>query len=149
NNNPANLNPANQVVARLAATGNGIELVDGSPVVGANQLQVQTISGSSAAIDLGLVAAGQSTSAPSTPAGQASASLSFPVPNDVNTAFRLTANQGGTSFNGVDVVFIDSQFGNVANATYNAGLKRLTINLDRLATTTNTIISAIQAEGTF
>jgi flagellin-like hook-associated protein FlgL len=61
----------------------------------------------------------------------------------------LTANQGGTSFNGVSVVFVNSLVGDVASATYNSGLRQLTINLDSTATTTNTIIAAIQGEGTF
>lgn len=59
NNNPANLNPANQVTARLAAVGNGFELVDNS--VGAGSLQVRATFGSSAAIDIGLVPQGAST----------------------------------------------------------------------------------------
>ena len=57
NNNAANLNPANQVTARLAAQGNGIELVDSS--LGAGQIQVQATFGSNAAVELGLVASGQ------------------------------------------------------------------------------------------
>ncbi|MFN0017553.1 MAG: flagellin hook IN motif-containing protein [Pirellulaceae bacterium] len=60
NSHAANLNPANKVTARLAAVGNGIELVDSS--VGAGQLQVQVFLGSNAAIDLGLIATGQTTS---------------------------------------------------------------------------------------
>ena len=148
NNNPANLNPATRVVARLAATGNGIELVDDSPV-GASTLQVQTVFGSNAAIDLGLVASGQTVSSAATPAAQASAAISFPPPNDLNTAFRITASQGGTSFNGVNVIFVNALVGDVASASYNSGLGQLTINLDATATTTNTIMAAIQTEGTF
>ena len=147
NNNASNLNPTNHVTARLAATGNGIELVDGS--AGAGQLQVQATFGSSSAVDLGLVTAGQTTSAPPTAAGAASAAISFPVPSNLNTALRLTAAQGGPALNGVDVQFVNSLAGNVASANYNSGLKLLTINLDAAATTTNTIIAAIQAEGTF
>lgn len=60
NNNPSNLNPANQVTARLASIGNGIELVDNS--VGPGQLQIQATFGSNAAIDLGLVPPGATTS---------------------------------------------------------------------------------------
>jgi len=60
NNHASNLNPANKVTARLAATGNGIELMDSS--VGAGQVQVQAIFGSNSAVDLGLVAKGQTTS---------------------------------------------------------------------------------------
>jgi len=110
---------------------------------------VQATFGSSSAVDLGLVASGQTTSAPPTAAGAASAAISFPVPSNLNTALRLTAAQGGPALNGVDVQFVNSLAGNVASASYNSGLKLLTINLDAAATTTNTIIAAIQAEGTF
>ena len=147
NNHASNLNPANQVTARLAVIGNGIELVDGS--TGAGQLQVQATFGSSTAIDLGLVATGQTTSAPPAPAIAASAAISFPVPSNLNTAFRITAALGGSAFNNVTVQFINSQAGDVATATYNSGLQLLTIDLDASATTTNTIIAAIQSEGTF
>ena len=51
--------------------------------------------------------------------------------------------------NGVDVQFVNALAGDVATATYNSGLNLLTINLDAAATTTNTIIAAIQSEGTF
>lgn len=147
NNHADNLNPANHVTARLAVTGNGLELVDGS--TGAGQLQVQATFGSRAAVDLGLVASGQTTSAPPTAALAASAAISFPVPSNLNTAFRITAAQGGSALNGVDVQFVNALAGDVAAATYNSGLKLLTINLDASATTTNTIIAAIQSEGTF
>ena len=147
NNHAANLNPANQVTARLAVIGNGMELVDGS--TGAGQLQVQATFGSSTAVDLGLVASGQTTSAPPAPATAASAAISFPVPSNLNTAFRITAALGGSAFNNVEVRFINSLAGDIATATYNSGLQLLTIDLDASATTTNTIIAAIQSEGTF
>ncbi len=147
NTHPSNLNPANQVTARLAVTGNGMELVDGS--TGAGQLQVQATFGSSTAVDLGLVASGQTTSAPPAPATAASAAISFPVPSNLNTAFRITAALGGSAFNNVEVRFINSLAGDIATATYNSGLQLLTIDLDASATTTNTIIAAIQSEGTF
>ena len=90
NNNPANLNPLTQVTARLAAVGNGIELVDAS--TGAGQLQVQKTFGSNAAIDLGLVAKGQATSAPPVGATLTGAEIN---PQEVegifNTLLRLTS----------------------------------------------------------
>ncbi|MGI8978888.1 MAG: hypothetical protein ACR2FY_06655 [Pirellulaceae bacterium] len=147
NNHASNLDPANYVTARLATIGNGIELVDGS--TGPGQLQVQATFGSNTAIDLGLVATGQTTSAPPAPATAASAAISFPVPSNLNTAFRITAALGGTAFNGVEVRFVNALAGDVATATYNSGLKLLTIDLDASATTTNTIIAAIQSDGTF
>ena len=57
NNHPDNQVPATQVVARLATTGNGIELVEVTPS-GSGNLQVEEIFGSNAARDLGLVPAG-------------------------------------------------------------------------------------------
>jgi len=54
NNDINNLNPATQVVARLNATGNGIELFDGN-LAGPGTLQVLRTFGSTAAWDLGLV----------------------------------------------------------------------------------------------
>ena len=56
NNHPSNQNLLTKVTAQLAATGNGIELVDNS--IGAGELQVQSIFGSNAAVDLGLVPKG-------------------------------------------------------------------------------------------
>ena len=57
NNHAANQNPANQVVARLAILGNGLELVEANPAAGGS-LQVEEIFGSHAARDLGLVPLG-------------------------------------------------------------------------------------------
>jgi flagellar hook-associated protein 3 FlgL len=60
NNDPGNLNPATQVIARLTAFGNGIELFDGN-TGGTDTLSVTAQFGSNAAIDLGLISAGQTT----------------------------------------------------------------------------------------
>jgi flagellar hook-associated protein 3 FlgL len=60
NNDPSNQNPATQVVARLAAFGNGIELFDGN-TAGTDALSVTAQFGSNAAIDLGLIPQGQAT----------------------------------------------------------------------------------------
>jgi len=58
NNHPLNLVPATRVDARLAASGNGIELFDGN-TGGAATLEVEKAFLSNAAVDLGLVPAGQ------------------------------------------------------------------------------------------
>jgi flagellin-like hook-associated protein FlgL len=70
NNNSVNQDPARGVplVARPAAFGNGIELVDNS--VGTGRLTVTRINGSAAAVDLGLVAAGQGSRSSSTSGDQ-------------------------------------------------------------------------------
>ena len=63
NNNPANNgSPAKQIVARLAQTGNGIELVDQTG--GGGTLSVSAAEGSAAAQYLGFVAKGQTSSNP-------------------------------------------------------------------------------------
>jgi len=66
NNDPVNLGTSPPLVARLAQFGNGIELVDSS--AGPGTLTVTRLNHSSAAVDLGLVPAGQDTAA-STSAG--------------------------------------------------------------------------------
>src|SRR5262245_2802772 len=60
NNDPNNQDPTTQVVARLAAFGNGIELFDGN-TAGTDTLSVTAQFGSDAAIDLGLIPRGQTT----------------------------------------------------------------------------------------
>jgi flagellin-like hook-associated protein FlgL len=59
NNHPDNLDPATQVIARLAPFGNGIELVDNNSL-GTQTLQVTQSIASLAAEGLGLVSKGQS-----------------------------------------------------------------------------------------
>lgn len=148
NGHPLNLNPATRVVARLAAFGNGIELVDEN-AGGAGTLEIETNPLSQAAWDLGLLPRGVNISAPAAAATFATASLAFGPPNDVNTAIVVTAAQAGAALSGVEIVFESTLVGDVAVANYNAGLGRLTISLDATQTTANTVIAAIQADGTF
>ena len=68
NNHPINQAPPQGVLARLAAVGNGIELVDNS--VGPGRLTVTRLHNSTAAIDLGLVPAGQQSQSSSTSGAQ-------------------------------------------------------------------------------
>jgi flagellin-like hook-associated protein FlgL len=145
NNDPANTNPVTRVVARLAQFGNGIELVDDNPTAG-QALSITQAVDSHAAEQLGLVPVGSGTSAPSTPAVAATAALDFAP---ANTDLKLTANVPGTGLNGVNVVFQNTLSGNTATASYNAGANTLTISLDSSATTSNTVLAAINAEGTF
>lgn len=146
NNHPDNV--GSPVVARMARNGNGIELVDDNPV-GGGTLTVIKAFGSETAIDLGLIARGATESAPAVPAVAASADLVFPAPHHLNTAISITAGQAGTGLDGVEIVFDDTLVGDTATAVYDAGLKRLTVSLDMSATTANTIVAAIQTEGTF
>jgi flagellin-like hook-associated protein FlgL len=61
-----NQDPATQITARLAAFGNGLELVEENPVAG-GALQVEEIFGSHAARDLGLVPLGATSRLSSPP----------------------------------------------------------------------------------
>jgi len=148
NNHPSNTGPGNRVVARMATYGNGIELVDDDPM-GGGTLSVTKAFSSDAAIDLGLVVRGQTVSAAAIPATAAAANLTFSAPHHLNTAMNITASQAGTSLDGVEIVFENTLVGDTATAVYDSNLKRLTVSLDLAATTANTVISAIQSEGTF
>lgn len=146
NNHPGNVDPNTAVVARLAAQGGGIELVDDNPASG-EQLTVIKGFSSSAAIDLGLIAAGETTSAAGQAAAPAGAVLTFS--NPTNTAIELTAVAPGTALDGVEIVFQDTLGGNVASAQYFAGTKQLVIDIDATQTDANAVIGAILADGTF
>ena len=149
NDHPDNLDPATAVVARLKAYGNGIELIDDNPA-GTDTLQVRRAGISMAAWDLGLIPRGDETSAPPDPPAQtATASVAFAPPHQFNTAMRVVAPNAGTQWNDVEVVFQSTLVGDVAVATYDAGARRLTIDMADGATTANTVIAAIALEGTF
>ena len=149
NNHPDNLDPNTAVVARLTATGNGIELVDDNPATGEG-LSVSRARESFAAWYLGLVPRGEIDSAPIDPRAQAAtASLAFDPPHDTNTAFMLSANEPGTEWNGVDVELRNTLVGDNATATYDPVGRRLIIDMADGQTTTNTVLAAVAAEGTF
>jgi flagellin-like hook-associated protein FlgL len=151
NNHPDNLDPNTRVVAKLADTGNGIELVDDNPS-GTNQLTITRAFNSEAAWDLGLIPRGQDTAkaADGPPPAAATASIAFTSPNNLNNALKLTAGSVGTQLNNVQVVFQNvAASGNQALVNYDASTKTLTIDVDPAATTANTVIGAINAEGTF
>ncbi len=92
NNDPTNLDPLQgsgiPVIARLAVSGNGIELVDNS--VGLDKLTVTRIHSSLAAVDLGLVPAGQD-SATSTSSGPLPYLLTGADTNPLETDGLFTA----------------------------------------------------------
>ncbi len=87
NNEPANLNPATRVVARLAAFGNGIELFDGN-TAGTDQLQVTAQFGSDAAIDLGLIPLGATSATATTSASGDTLSGRDVNPQEVSGVFN-------------------------------------------------------------
>jgi flagellar hook-associated protein 3 FlgL len=91
-NDPNNLNPATQVVARLSPLGNGIELFDGN-TAGTDTLSVTQQFGSDAAFDLGLIPRGSTTATATTSATGDTLTGADPNPQEVsglfNTLYRL------------------------------------------------------------
>ncbi|HEX6963672.1 MAG TPA: flagellin [Lacipirellula sp.] len=81
-------------------------------------------------------------------AQSARASLRF---SGAGNDLLLTASAAGTAYNDVDIVITDGGvIGNAANVAYDPGAKRLTIAVDNTgATTVDTVINAINTEGTF
>lgn len=151
NNHPDNLDPNTRVFARLTETGNGIELVDDNPL-GTDQLTITRAFNSEAAWDLGLIPrsldVAKGSSGP--PPAAATATVRLVTPNEANTGLVLTASEVGTHLNGVRVVFQNvAASGNQALVAYDATAKTLTIDVDPANTTANTVIAAINAEGTF
>ncbi|MFI4877059.1 MAG: flagellar hook-associated protein FlgL [Blastopirellula sp. JB062] len=150
NNHPDNQD-GSPVVARLSAFGNGIELVDDNPT-GFDRLTIQRDVLSTAVIDLGLMPAGQtiSTVSDSPAPTPATSTIEFAPPGNENNAIDISANLPGTTFNNVQVEFVNaSAVGDQAIVDYDPTTKKLTIDVDPAATTANTVIAAINAEGTF
>ena len=136
NNHLQNQDANTRVVAQLAPTGNGIELVDDNPQ-GLNQLTVVRNLLSEAAWDLGLVPHGldEIRASDGPPPAPAVATISFAAPNDQNTQFTVTAKEPGTNFNGVSVRFVNNvASGDQAFATYDPIAKTLTVDIDPAAT---------------
>ncbi|GAA4434293.1 hypothetical protein [Bremerella cremea] len=151
NNHPKNLDGANAIVARLSEFGNGIEIVDDNPP-GFNRLTISQGVLSQAGVDLGLIPPGEieTTVSDSPDASPATAVIKFAEPEDVNNAFKLTASQPGTTYNNVQVEIVNNvASGNQALVSFDAATGKLTIDVDPTLTSANTVIAAIQAEGTF
>ncbi len=151
NNDPDNLDPSTALVARLKATGNGIELVDDNPL-GVGTLTLIADPLSKAAQDLGLLPFGLQQTSPSdgAPPVAAIATAAFPAPDDVNTGMVFTATQAGTTFNGVNVIITSgTATGDQALVTYDPNAKTLSIDVDPLATTAQTVVNVVTAEGAF
>ncbi|HEV7223229.1 MAG TPA: flagellar hook-associated protein FlgL [Pirellulales bacterium] len=94
------------------------------------------------------IAAGNEFATYSTSPVPAKAVLKLTGPNN---DLLLTANAAGTALNGVTVNIVNGgAIGNTATAAYNAGTKTLTLGIDGTgATSTNALITAINADGTF
>lgn len=138
-------NSAGEEIARLSAFGNGIEIIDEN-TTGPNELTI-TRADSFAAWDLGLLARNSDSGTGSAPTA-AFASLSFPAPNNANSAITITANQAGFAFNNIDIAFEGTLggAGDVAQATYDATNNRLTVAISAGETTAATVLAAINSE---
>ncbi len=149
NNHPDNQNLSNQIVARLATTGNGIEITQDNPT-GSELLSVRRQFGSQAAHDLGLVPLGQDIGYPSASnASAASLSVLYPNLSGQHRSFAVRANVPGDQYNQVEVEIVSGATGNNAVATFNPGLGKITVQVDPSATRTSTLVSAINDTGLF
>jgi flagellar hook-associated protein 3 FlgL len=70
-------------------------------------------------------------------------------PHHLHTAINVTANQPGTGMDGYAIIFQSGAAGDAASAAVDPVLRQLVVTIDPAATTANTIVAAIQAEGTF
>jgi len=143
-----------QVVAQLAAQGNGIELVDDSPFGADSQgnprsVKVLNHQSSQAAVDLGFVAKGETESSTTIPGVAAAGDADL---TGENTDITFTARNAGTPLNGVQVEFVNNAaIGDQALVSYDAGTRTLTIDVEFGTTSANTVIDAVngQAGGLF
>ncbi|TWT33322.1 flagellar hook-associated protein FlgL [Blastopirellula retiformator] len=150
NNHPDNQD-GSPIVAKLADFGNGIELIDDNPQ-GVGRLTIERETLSHAVIDLGLMPEGElvTTVSDSPTATQAAATVEFAPPGDANNAIEIKAVLPGTTFNNVQVEFVNSTAsGDQAIVNYDPTTKKLTIDVDPAATTANTVVAAINADGIF
>ena len=143
NTNPANRG-ASPITARLAEYGNGIQITDENNSGGQSLTIVR--GDSFAAWDLGLVARNAETAELSASV-PATATVTFPQPNDRNTGIVLSATVGGPSFNNVQVIYRNILVNGGATATYAGG--RLFVDIDAGNTTANRVIDAINTQGRF
>lgn len=79
----------------------------------------------------------------------ARAILRPPVPDDLNTAIDVVSNQPGTKHNFTRIELVGGASGNSATAAYDSVNKKLILTINPGVTTANTIVNAINAEGTF
>jgi flagellar hook-associated protein 3 FlgL len=133
NNDPNNQNPATQVVARLAAVGNGIELFDGN-IAGTDQLSVTAQFGSNAAIDLGLIQKGQTTATAVSGATGDTLTGVDTNPQEVSGVFNslLRLRDSLTNFSHEDlaraVALLDQDFDRLNFARADVGARNQTID---------------------
>ncbi|MEA1951293.1 MAG: flagellar hook-associated protein FlgL, partial [Planctomycetota bacterium] len=139
NTNPLNVDgplAPGVVTARLAAYGNGIELVDDS--LGSGTLTVARSQLSTAAIDLGLIPEGEEEATAGTVNVSASRTLNLAGPNN---DLRFNAQFPGT-YGNVNIIFEDTGMG-ADSCTYDAVAKTLTFEITAGTTDANNIITLL------
>ncbi len=82
-------------------------------------------------------------------AERAAVVTAFAVPYTVDSFIHIEAADAGEAFNDVVVEFRDTLVGDVAAASYDAGAKRLTIDVQVGVTTANTVIAALGSVAEF
>ena len=136
-NTPATSGGPPALVAQLSPQGNGIQLVDDS--VGTGQLTITQASGSNAAVNLGLIPAGQTSQSTSTAGTVASATVTSAGPNN-----DLVFNSRSDTFgNGWQVVFQNTA--NPPSLNFDATNKVMTFDINAGTTTANDIVSMVAA----
>jgi flagellin-like hook-associated protein FlgL len=149
NNHPDNQDPNNRIVARLAPTGNGIEVTQDNPT-GSLPISVRRQFGSRAAEELGLVPRGQDIGYPAAAQiSHARLDVRFAEMAGLHRSFAVRANLPGNQYNLIDVEIVSGANGDQATTTYDALLGRLTIQIDPGATRTSTLVESINQTGLF
>jgi flagellar hook-associated protein 3 FlgL len=139
NNNATNLASGVPVVAQLNSYGNGIELIDDDPSDTAT-LSVTPLNGSAAAVQLGLVPVGSTSSSAPTPGALATTTI---VGAGANNDLVFQAKNPGTALNGVKVQFVNTGAApGTETVSYNSVAKTLTFDVGP-TTTANTVISVL------
>jgi len=124
--------------ARLAAYGNGIELVDDS--VGSGNLRVSRAVIGNTAVELGLIPEGQESSTAGDPGAAAGATVQSSTPNS-DLIFR--GLQTGTYANGVQIIFQDT---GAESFTYDPGAGTMTFTIIGGVTNANRIIELFNGD---
>jgi len=143
NNHPDNLAATVPVVARLATSGNGIEIVNDGPP-GDGLLTIDKRNGSQAAQDLGFLGVNAVSATAQNVGAAATATVTMA---GANNDLVFTAAGSGTQLEGVVVSFIDSGNGpGQESVSYNATNGTLIFDIDTATTTANNIVNVLSAD---
>ncbi|GEM_PF-479730 len=148
NEHPDNQDVTTRVLARLAATGNGIGLVDDNPT-GSQPISVERAAGSHAANDLGFIPVGENVGYPANAPTHANLDLYYSNIAGTNRSFSLAANEPGSQYNGVELEIVSGAVGDSAVATYDSLNGKIIVQVDTSNTKTSTLIAAINDTGLF